>query len=843
VSLREYQDKRRFATTPEPAGAPQSRNGPLRFVVQKHRASHLHFDLRLEVDGALKSWAVPKGPPVGAEKRLAILVEDHPLDYVQFEGVIPSGNYGAGTVMVWDTGTYHAPGIAERGPSEQAVAKGLEEGQFHVVLHGRKLRGEFILVHPKRGKENEWLWFIKDATAPAATDDDVSVLSNRTMEQIARRAPAGEFDSLAGINLNGAARAPKPREIRPMLATAVDHPFDDPNWLFEVKWDGYRAIAHVEPGRARLTSRNRLPFNRQFTPIVAALEHLGHDAILDGEIVVLDREGRPKFRLLQNYQKSKQGTLVYEVFDALYLDGHDLRGLPLVRRKEIVNRLVKYLPKVLVSEHIQEHGRAFFNAVAERKLEGVVAKDGRSRYQGGVRNKSWLKIKTHMRQEAIICGFTLPKPGLARLKALVLGVYEKGRLTYIGNAGSGFSDRDLVDLPSRFMEFGNSACPFQVRPKTNAPVQWLEPRLVCEVSFLEWTEDGQMRHPVYEGLREDRDPSEIHREVEELVDEAQVSETKKAKPIAPSAAAVTKPSGNPGQKVTLTNLKKVYWPEEGFTKGDLIDYYREVSEFILPYLKDRPESLHRHPNGIEGKSFFQKDMRSQPPPAWVQTVELDSDKRKALTLLCQDSDALLYMANLGCIEVNPWNSRIGALERPDYLLIDLDPENVPFDHVVQTAQLTRKLLEDLDAEVFCKTSGKRGLHLYVPLGALYNHDQARDFAHLIARLVNAKLPAITSLTRDPALRQGRVYLDFLQNGQGKTLAAPYCVRPYRGATVSAPLKWSEVREGLDPSRFSIRTMKNRLDVAGDLWKGVLGPGIDLQASLERLTGLFNKAGR
>jgi bifunctional non-homologous end joining protein LigD len=835
VSLQEYQAKRRFHQTPEPRGRVQQGQGPLHFVVQKHQASRLHFDFRLEAEDTLTSWAVPKGPPLrSGDKRLAIMVEDHPVDYLQFEGTIPAGNYGAGTVMVWDTGTYHLPGLTSRKQCERAVREGLHEGKLHVVLHGKKLRGEFGLI---RTKANQWLMFVgKGNNSPAigVGTEDRSVRTDRTMGEISREARPRK-QTATNLLLEGATKSAMPRNIKPMLATTADKPFDRPEWLFELKWDGYRAIAEIKDEWVRLYSRKKLSLAKRFAPIVDSLQHLGHDAVLDGELVVLDADGKPSFQLLQQYDRARNGVLLYEVFDLLYLDGHDLRSIALVRRKDILADVLHHLPNVHFCDHIAEHGMAFFQAVSEKGLEGIVAKDGRSRYREGLRSPSWLKIKTSLRREAVIGGFTEPKGSRTGLGSLVLGVYDKGALTYIGHAGTGFTDKSLGDLRARLDSLIQPACPFKRRPKTNAPVHWVKPSLVCEVSFAKWTGDGHMRQPVFLGLRDDKDTSAVRRERRERVHSgSQKSSTQ-------STRADHRP--DTGRQVPLlTNVQKVCWPQEGYTKGDLISYYREVAGFILPYLKDRPESLHRHPNGIEGKSFFQKNMGRQPPPAWVQTADLTSntDGKVVQSVLCQDEATLVYLANLGCIELNPWNSRVGTLDQPDYLLLDLDPSDIAFDRVVEVAQAIRKTLQQAKVPSCCKTSGKRGLHIYVPLGAQYSHEQAKCFAELIARIVNRELPYTTSLVRSPSGRQGRIYLDYLQNGKGKTLAAPYSVRPYPHATVSTPLKWAEVRRGLDPSRFTIKTISKRLAAVGDLWKAVLGPGIDLPEALARLGILVNK---
>jgi bifunctional non-homologous end joining protein LigD len=830
VGLQEYRAKRQFGATPEPAGHIAQGQGPLRFVVQKHHATRLHYDFRIEAGGTLRSWAVPKGPSYHShEKRLAVMVEDHPLDYLLFEGTIPKGNYGAGTVMVWDTGTYHLPGISNREQCERLVEEGLKDGHLHLVLHGTKLRGEFGLVRMKREDEKSWLFFLKSPDQPVPPDEDKSVLSGRTMDEIARGAEpvARTLDGLAG-----APKAPMPRNLKPMLANPADKPFDRPGWMFEVKWDGYRAIAEVEKGQVRLYSRKNLSFGSHFSPIVDSLEHLGHNAVLDGEIVVLDIHGKPQFSLMQTYQRDRKGTLVYEIFDLIYLDGHDLRKLPLAKRIELLAGVLPDLPHVRLGDHLLEHGVAFFNAVSEKGLEGIIAKDSKSPYTSGIRSQAWLKIKAQRRMEAVIAGFTEPSGGRRGLGSLVLGVYDGDELDYIGHAGSGFDDKGLLELRARLDELAQPKCPFKKRPKTNAPANWVRPELVCEISFQEWTADDHLRHPVFLGVREDKDAKEVRRErVEALAapkEEPQVKAPQIVRPPVKGEQTID------GHVLKLTNLDKVYWPDEGYTKGDLIQYYREVARLMVPHLKDRPQSLNRHPNGIKGKSFFQKDVRKQPPPDWVKTIEIASDDKMALTLLCRDEATLVYLANLGCIEINPWNCRVETIDQPDYALLDLDPESVSFDAVVEAAQMIRKVLENAGVKCYCKTSGKRGLHVYVPFGARYSHDQAKQFAELIGHIVNARLPKTMSLARMPSARQHRVYLDYIQNGKGKTLAAPYSVRPYPGATVSTPLKWAEVTAGLDPGKFTIRTMRKRLDMVGDLWEPVLGKGIDLEHCIKKL---------
>lgn len=847
MPLEKYREKRDFKITPEPPGRikqpRKSSPGPLAFVVHKHRASHLHWDLRLELDGVLKSWAVPKKPTVDSdEKRLAMMVEDHPLDYGGFEGIIPKGNYGAGTVMIWDKGTYHAAHREGRAESEQELRQGLEKGHISIVLNGSRLKGEFALVKIKKSADNSWLMIKKhdsfsgpDTGGPG--DDDRSAETGRTMDEIA----AGKIEAHKGIaaprniDLHNAPKAEMPAETKPMLATLVEEPFDRPGWLFEVKWDGYRALALLHGGVVRLISRNGKSLNQRFPPLAESLRQLPFNAIFDGEVVIVDENGRSDFQLLQNYMRTGEGTLVYYVFDILHFRGHDLTGLPLRRRKAVLSQVLPAnppLPHIRLSEHIEEHGRSLFEAAAHNNLEGIVAKDGASPYRPGIRSREWLKIKTAMRQEAVIGGFTAPRGGRKFLGALLLGVYENGELVYIGHTGGGFTNEGLREMLARMDPFKVDKSPFKTPPKGHTEVTWIRPELVCEVRFTEWTSDGRLRHPIFLGLREDRDPREVRRELPKPAGE--VLPRGKFR-IAANEKKVVEING---RRLELTNLDKVFWPEEGYTKGDLIDYYRAVAPVILPHLKDRPQSLRRSPNGIEGESFFQKDV-GDIVPDWVKTVEVrsESEEKEIRYMLCQDEAALVWMANLGCIEINPWNSRYQNPDNPDYVVLDLDPLDIDFRYVVEAALATREILDQAGAKGYCKTSGATGLHIYIPVQAKYSTEQVQQFAHLINMLVHARIPKTTSLERMPAKRSRKVYLDFLQNRRGQTMAAAYCIRPRRGATVSAPLGWDEVGESLDPAMFHIRNMPQRVREKGDLWKPVIGKGIDMEKCLERLSSI------
>jgi bifunctional non-homologous end joining protein LigD len=779
-------------------------------------------------------------------------VEDHPLDYAGFEGVIPEGNYGAGTVMIWDKGTYHVPETTDRKECERILNEGLQKGHLKFVLQGQKLKGEFSMVRFRQGgKKENWLLVKKRdqfATGGEMADSEFSAASQRSMEQIAEQTAGNGAvrrpkDRAKALDLNGSTDGKMPTHVRPMLATLVEKPFDRKGWFFEVKWDGYRAIAEVTKRHVRLYSRNQLSFEQRYRPVVQSLKNLGHEAVLDGEVAVLDAQDKPSFELLQNYQKTGQGNLVYFVFDLLYLDGEDLQNLPLKRRKELLVPIIKGLPHVQLGEHVEERGVAFFEAISEQGLEGMIAKDAGSPYRQGLRSGYWLKVKTHKRQEAVIGGFTKGRGRRKNFGALVLGVYDGKDLIYIGHTGGGFNETSLALIRARLDPLIQDVCPFKSKPKTNAPVQWVRPKLVCEVSFSDWTSDGKMRQPIFVGLREDKDALAVRREeakpisavIEEDHKPVKSKKQKAEKKQSPSASKVNEDVSIDGHVLHLTNLQKVYWPDQGYTKKDLIDYYREISAWILPYLQDRPQSLHRHPDGIAKEGFFQKDVGRQ-PPSWVETVAIHSksDNKDIRCLICQNEATLVYLANLGCIELNPWNSRVGALDNPDYLVIDLDPETVPFRRVIETAQAVRKLLDDVGAESFCKTSGKRGLHIYVPLGARYSYDQAKQFAEIVANLVQKQLPAFTSVVRSPQKRLHKVYLDFLQNRRGQTLAAPYALRPTPQATVSTPLKWQEVVPGLDLTEFTMQTTAKRLQKVGDLWRPVLGAGIDLEECLNRL---------
>ncbi|KKR20820.1 MAG: ligase D protein [Parcubacteria group bacterium GW2011_GWE2_39_37] len=605
-----------------------------------------------------------------------------------------------------------------------------------------------------------------------------------------------------------------PDTVSPMLAKSVDRPFDKGDWFFEIKFDGYRIIAIIDR-RIDLYSRNKLLYTEKFPAIVKALEKLPAPIVLDGEVVVLDDKGKADFKLLQNHLKTGSGYPIYFVFDLLFYGKYDLRGLQLRERKKILKDILPEFTNIRYADHIEKEGKNFFSSVAALGIEGVMAKNSLSGYVEGQRTDDWLKVKNLQTQEAIICGFTAPRKGRKHLGSLVLGVYESDRLVYAGHSGGGFNETELAELKSRLMTIRSDHSPFELMPKTNAQVTWVEPKLVCEIRFTEWTDDGSMRHPVFVGLREDKRPKEVVREVPQKV-----------------STLMNNHEEQGFEK--FSNLDKVLWPNEGHTKKDVLDYYEKLSDYILPYLKDRPENLHRFPHGIDGPSFYQKNNTTL--PAGIESIKIlsDTENKEINYLLCQNKETLLYMVNLGCIEINPWNSRIQSLDHPDYLILDLDPLNIGFKQVVKAALATNDILKKIEVKAYCKTSGLTGLHIFIPLQAKYDYEQARRFALIINMIVSRNLSKITSLKRMPAQRTEKVYLDYLQNRRGQTLASAYSLRPEKGAPISMPLAWSEVNENLNPKSFNIFNALSRIKKYGDLWQGVLGEGIKMDESIERL---------
>lgn len=816
MGLGKYFKKRRFDKTPEPKGiVKQTGSKKLAFVIQEHHASRLHYDFRLELDGVLKSWAVPKGPSLDPhEHHLAIQTEDHPYEYRNFEGVIPEGNYGAGNVIIWDEGWYEArKGSAE--DSEKTLGKELKKGHMTFILHGEKLKGEFALIKmPHAAEKNAWLLIKKGdefATTADVTKQNESVKSHRQVDDMGARNKIADLSAYP--------KKTSPWAVSPMLATLIDEPFSKEGWLFEIKWDGYRAIGSKKQSDIELYSRNGLDFAHKYPPVAEALRTFKHDVIVDGEVVATDREGKPHFEWLQNWQRDPQGSLQYYLFDILWCEGHDVRDMPLQERKRLLKSIIPKSDTLCYSDDVATEGLALFKEMQQRGLEGMIAKRSDSPYREADRSQNWLKIKTHLRQEVVIGGYTEPRGGRKYLGSLVVGVYENGDLRYVGHSGGGIPDQQRKQLKDKLAGLERKTSPFIIEPKPNAPVHWVKPELVCEMSFSEWTQEGYMRHPQFEGLRPDKKPAAVHRE--------------KPKKLPVSTARMKKTAAN-DSPLQLTHLDKIFFPKHKHTKGDLITYYTSVAEYILPYLKDRPHSLNRMPDGITGPSFYQKN--NEHLPDWVPSADIFSESNDANLhwIVGGKLNTLLYMVQLGCIEINPWNSRTNHLDKPDWIVIDLDPEGIGFKKVIEVAKTVKEVCDEWGVPTYPKTSGKTGIHIYIPLQANYTYEQGKNLAHLIALEVNKRQPTLTSVERMPEKRKHKIYIDFLQNREGQTLAAPYSVRPTPEATVSMPLHWDEVTPKLLPTDFTVKNALARLKRVGDLWKPVLGRGIDVQAVLERI---------
>ncbi|MGV3590622.1 MAG: DNA ligase D [Gammaproteobacteria bacterium] len=987
MSIKRYNEKRNFSATPEPAGktVATSKRGALRFVAQKHRASHMHYDFRLELNGVLLSWAVPKGPSLNPDdKRLAMHVEDHPLDYRTFEGTIPEGNYGAGTVMVWDEGTYEADPELSKAENVRQLTADYRKGHLRFVMNGKKLRGRFSLVKMrgsnKYGNDDKAWLLVKaddesaDRETPVA-DQDRSAVTGRTLEQIAADAGAvwesprktgsakkslaariAEKQDKAAANASAsAATASSPRRrgssavssrgngasgpkrksgrgknrdlakealalggklskvpdvSSPQLATLVDAPFDREGWIFEIKWDGYRALGyHPKHDRHALVSRNGLSFDAKFHDIVDALDTLPCAAIVDGEICALDRQGRSSFERLQQHEDAP-AELTYCLFDLLYVDGVDIRGLPLMQRKQLLKKLLADCdPRLQYSDHIETHGIDFFEAARSSELEGIIAKDAAATYHSQ-RTRHWLKIKLEKRQEFLIAGYTAPRRSRSDIGSLLLAYYERkngkptGRLRFAGHVGSGMDTETRAELKKKLDRLARKTSPFDERHPTNEPATWVKPELVCEVRFTEKTSDCQLRHPVFIALRTDKPPTEIFWDVAEPAQQAvaeamqddkrsdAVSRRRGKRAPAPKAkakraptrrkAAARRPShptktakspasdgkspavmfrttltetdertarlegasryfreeapvrerpGLPvrvgGVDVHISNPGRLYFPELKLTKLDVVDYYRSVAPLMLPYMKDRPFVLHRLLSGIVlgGYDVEEPELRE-----WITTTSIRSGNGDELRyFVCQNEPTLIYLVNLGCIEMHAWNSRLGTLDRPDFMRFDLDPIDVPFARVVEVACAFHDLLTQVGVPSYCKTSGKRGLHVAVPLNASYDSATVRAVSAAIARAVHNQLPQLTSLEPGPSRSRRKVYIDVMRNDNDKTCVVPYSLRPVAQATVATPLHWGEVQRDLDPREFTFHTIHARIKRVGDPWKGMLTERADLRA--------------
>lgn len=666
-------------------------------------------------------------------------------------------------------------------------------------------------------------------------------------------------------------QTPFPPNIEPMLATLVDAPLDEPGWTYEIKWDGYRALGFINNGNVELVSRNNKSFNQKFYPAYDALKQWNINAVVDGEIIVVNEKGAADFSDLQGWRSEADGQLIYYLFDILWLEGRDLMNLPLSERRSILQSIIPAKNDIIQrSQTFDIPGSELFALTDKMGLEGIIAKKENSTYIPGTRSKEWLKIKTEKRQEAVIGGYTKNENTSKQFSALLLGVYENGQFVSIGPVGTGFTNQLQTEILQKCKPLIISECPFREVPDYNKPsrfrpnppkasVTWVQPVLVCEISYREKTKDGAIRHPSFKGLREDKNAKDVGWETAAPVHDVTTSTAsektttngtmkttdilsapkKKERKTLLNPTDETQVRNVNGHDLKFTNLSKVYWPKEKVTKRDMLNYYYQVAPFMLPYFKDRPQTLNRFPHGIEGESFYQKDVKGK-VPGWMATFPYHSeaDGRDKEFLVVSNEASLLYIASLGCIEMNPWSSRTQAPDNPDWCIIDLDPDKNPFDDVIKTAQVTKQVLDSLDVPSYCKTSGSTGLHIYIPLGAKYSYEQSKEFGRSIVKVVHAELPAFTSIERYTDKRKGKLYLDFLQNRPQATVAGPYSLRPKPGAPVSAPLHWEEVKKGMKITDFTIFNMLPRLKEIGDIFKPVIGKGINLEKAVRKIESLI-----
>lgn len=942
--LEKYNRKRNFAETPEPVGTPiegQSKEFRRHFAIQKHDARRLHYDFRLETeDGVLKSWAVPKGISLNPKiKRLAVLTEDHPFDYLLFEGTIPEGNYGAGTVLLWDTGLYMLENANEK------FSHQFDKGKITFSLHGNKVNGKFSLI--RTGRQNQWLLikyndqFASEADLTSSMPDSVlsqtkenaftkknnsstefsNSRANSNSNLVNSQVKSGEIhqpDSIM-IELQHLPAVDFPTKIKPMLATAVNKPFNDNKWDFEIKWDGVRAILlyHKSRNILEIRSRTNKSIIHRYPEIIDAIKaspiiRCKDSVVLDGEIVVLDKQGHPDFQSHQTrmnvensldiHHLSNEIPATFYIFDILHLDGKSLETLEFWKRREVLSRalalnLDQNVGQVIrISEYFDGNGIGLFENIRALNLEGILAKDKQSRYLQGARTTDWLKIKNIQTQDCVVIGYT---PGEGNRKgyfgSLLLAVCDRGEYVFVGHSGSGFDFQQIVAIFNKLQKVITSESPVSYIPYTNRDPVWVRPHLVVEVKFDGWTKDKVMRAPIFLRVRDDKKPQECTLEkpkhLEELpnVTRQNSDESSLASSISSSSSTlspITSPSSPSRETAQLpdsgrmeysfSNLDKVFWPKNRYhheiTKGDLIEYYDRVSDYLLPFLKDRPLSLSRYPDGINGKHFYQKNW-DKDKPEFVDSVKLYSDSAKRFTnyLICNNKEALLWLANLGCIEIHPWYSRVVdyeaclkdstaldeencGLNRPDFVVFDLDPyiysgletskEQEPeyspaaFMKTVEVAQLLKSEIFDiLKIGSYIKTSGKTGIHIFVPISSIYTYHQARSFAEIIGRILVSKRPDMITMDWDTSKRRGKIFFDHNQNAKGKTLASVYSVRPVERATISMPLEW-EFIDRILPTDFTLLNISEKIAGKNDIrklltsWSNILEHRQDLAKLLD-----------
>lgn len=849
MALETYNKKRDFKKTPEPAGKKARTKSGYSFVIQKHAARRLHYDFRLELDGVLLSWAVPKGPSLDPKvKRLAVHVEDHPIEYGKFEGIIPEKQYGAGSVLLWDRGTWTPKGDAR---------KTYEEGHLKFDLHGEKLRGGWTLVRMKGreegGKEN-WL-LIKERDEEAVPGDDegiverepASVVSGYTIEQISAD-PKHAWTGGKARKLTSAAaegrEARVPETIKPQLATLVKEVPQGEGWLHEIKYDGYRILCRLEDGDVRLISRNGLDWTLRFQSLADAAKNLPvKNGWFDGEVVVQKPDGSTSFQALQNVlNEGEEGGLSYFLFDVPFCNGRDLRDTPLVERKKLLEKLVPREGAIRYSDHVEGNGETVFDHACSHELEGILSKRRDSKYHGA-RTRDWVKVKCGRRQEFVVGGYTDPSGSRVGFGALLLGVQENGRLLYRGKVGTGFHDLTLKELNAKLKEIERPKPPFSNPPRERG-VHWVEPALVAEVAFTELTHDGSIRHGSFQGLREDKSAGEIVAE-EPAADETEsarnsgrakelrknpshVSSTKSIKDASrPASTSNERPDSAAGQagasarSTKLTNPDKVLYVEQGLTKRDLALYYDAIADLILPHLRKRPLTLVRCPNGPTGQCFYQKHMKETVPEA-IESVPIpEDDGTTSHYMMVNSREALIGTVQMGVLELHPWGSTTDNLERPDRMFFDLDPDvGLHFDKVVEAAQLLRARLADLGLISFVKTTGGKGLHVVVPLQRRNTWDEMKGFSKALAEDIVRQAPRSYTAKMPKAQRKGKIFIDYLRNGRGQTAVAAFSTRAKPGATVSVPIDWAELKPSLKPDQWNVLNLGERLQrLPKDPWRG------------------------
>jgi bifunctional non-homologous end joining protein LigD len=898
--LAEYRQKRHFDKTAEPAGS-VAREAKARFVIQKHAATRLHYDLRLEVGGVLKSWAVPKGPSLNpGDKRLAVHVEDHPLEYRKFEGVIPKGQYGGGEVIVWDQGTYELEGHLDANAQ-------LARGEVKFILHGKKVRGSFVLVELKNSKEkNEWLLIKhRDEFADPLWDAEQhaqSIVSGRTLEDVKLGRPArAPLDANKISSLPGARKTPMPRSVPLTLASLSEKPFSNPGWLFEVKWDGVRGIAYVANGEVSVRSRAGREISLEYPEVHDLANQLdATEGIIDGELVALDSAGRSNFQKLQNragvrnpsQQLLESIPATYYAFDLLYCDGYDLRKVPLENRKEMLKQILRPNNHIRYSEHEIEKGKELYEAARQQSLEGIIGKQRDSAYVGQ-RTSLWLKFKIVNELDAVVCGWTAPRRSREFFGALVLGLYDGQALEFIGSVGTGFDYAKQKEIYEELQKLRQANSVFSEVPKLKEQIEWVQPLLVASVKYGNWTDGRRLRAPVFLAMRTDVSPKECtvqaapdeDRGRERLADGSAESDahravpaglpaeshSKRVKQLAKSWAATDSTSSvkrkisptKPGETVLtkgieneirkggsenlnveidghvlrLTHLNKIYFPESGIRKRDLLAYYFRVGHLMLPFLKDRPMVLRRYPNGIREKAFFQKEA-PESVPDWVERASVHSEERGGDMpyLMANNLASLIYLTNLGCIDHNPWSSRSNTQDFPDYVFFDLDPTpGTPFATVLKIARTIYAILHSIKLSCFLKTSGASGFHIFVPLKPQYTYAQTRGFAELVGRIADNELPGLITFERTVHKRpHGKVLMDALQNARGKPLATVHSVRAYPGAPVSTPVNAKELKTDFAADRWNLNNVEQRIKKVGNLWGDFWDRRQSLSQALELL---------